>query len=102
MTGRQRMMVAGIIVVAVIAVSTTGFTAEPLKVKGFYIGMSIDDALKNFEKLGFDGLSIRENKYQKTDTYYSIRPGSGDQFRVQTDLNVRTVSKIYFSAFRGQ
>ena len=26
--------------------------------------MSIDDALKNFERLGFEGLSIRENVYK--------------------------------------
>ena len=60
--------------------------------------MSINDALKNFERLGFEGLSIREKQFRKTNKYYSIQPGSGDQFKVETGLNVRTVSTIGFSS----
>ena len=94
----QRIILVGIIMLTFIGISTNSLSAEPLKIKGFYIGMNIDDALKNFERLGFEKLSIHENKYKKTNTYYSIRPGSGDQFKVETGLNVRTVSKIFFSS----
>jgi hypothetical protein len=94
----KKIIIANLILFAVIAFCTSASSAEPVKIKGFYIGMTIDDALKNLERLGFEGLSIRENKYKKTNTYYSLRPGSGDQFRVETGLNVRTVSKIVFSA----
>jgi len=94
----HRIILISFILIAIISTSTHSLSAEPIKVKGFYIGMSIDAALKNFERLGFEGLSIRENKYQQTNKFYSIRPGSGDQFKVQTGLNVRTVTKIYFSS----
>jgi len=94
----QRVILISFILLAVIIISTNSLYAEPIKIKGFYIGMSIDDALKNFERIGFEGLSIHENQYKKTNKYYSIRPGSGDQFRVETGLNVRTVSKIVFSS----
>ena len=95
----QRVILISFIMLAVIITSTNSLSSEPIKIKGFYIGMSIDDALKNFERLGFEGLSIRENQYKKTNKYYSIRPGSGDQFRVETGLNVRSVSKIVFSSY---
>ena len=60
--------------------------------------MDINDALKNFERLGFEDLAVKESKYKQGDTYYSIRPGSGDQFKVQTGMNANTVSQIVFSA----
>ena len=85
------------ILFAVIIIFANNLYAEPLKIKGFYIGMSIDDALKNFERLGFEKLSIRDKTYKKADNYHSIQPGSGDQFKVETGLNVRTVSLIVFS-----
>lgn len=94
----QRGILISFMLLAVISISTTCQSAEPLKVKGFYIGMDINDALKNFEQLGFEDLSIRENQYKKTDTYYSIRPGSGDQFKVQTGLNDNKVTQIVFSS----
>ncbi len=75
-----------------------GLSEEPVKIKGFFIGMTIDDALKNFERLGFEGLTIRENKYKDIGASFSIQPGSGDPFKVQTDINERTVSKIVFSS----
>lgn len=85
-------------VVACLAGFTTGaFGSEPVKIKGFFIGMTIDDALTNFQRLGFEDLNIRENTYRKTNTYYSIRPGSGDPFKVETGFNSRAVSLIYFS-----
>jgi len=86
------------IIIAVLIISTNSLSAEPVKIKGFFIGMDIDDALKNFERLGFKGLSIREKTYQKTNKLYSIQPGSGDRFKVETGLNVRTVSNIVFSS----
>ena len=94
----QRVILISVIMLAVMIATTNSLSAESIKIKGFYIGMSINDALKNFERLGFEGLSIRENQYKKTNKYYSIRPGSGDQFRVETGLNVRSVSKIVFSS----
>ena len=94
----HRFLLISFIVLAVISISTNSRSAEPLKVKGFYIGMDINDALKNFERLGFKDLSIQESKYKKEDTYYSIRPGSGAQFKVQTGMNVKTVSLIVFSS----
>jgi hypothetical protein len=94
----HRVVLISLIILAVLITSSNSISAEPIKIKGFHIGMSIDDALKNFERLGFEGLSIRENQYKKTNKYYSIRPGSGDQFRVETGLNVRLVSKIAFSS----
>jgi hypothetical protein len=94
----QRIILVFFVLFAVISFSTNALCAEPIKIKGFFIGMSIDDALKNFKRLGFKKLSIRENQYKKTNTYYSIRPGSGDQFKVETGVNVRTVTKIYFSS----
>ena len=94
----HRVILISFIILTVIIVSTNSLSAEPIKIKGFYIGMSIDDALKKFERLGFEKLSIREKQYQKTNKYYSIQPGSGDQFKVETGLNVRTVSKIFFSS----
>jgi len=42
--------------------------AEIVKIKGFYIGMSIDDALKNFERLGTKIFGAKEFKI-KEDTY---------------------------------
>lgn len=93
----QRVILVVFVLFAVISFSTNARSAEPIKIKGFFIGMTIDDALKNFERLGFKDLSIRENQYKKTNKYYSIRPGSGDPFKVETGLNVRTVNKIYFS-----
>ena len=93
----QRIVIVSIVMFAVTVIFTNPLHAEPVKIKGFHIGMTIDDALKNFERLGFKGLSIRENKYRNTDTYYSIRPGSGDPFKVETGVNVRIVSKIVFS-----
>lgn len=72
--------------------------ASPLKIKGFYIGMNIDDTLKNFEGLGFEGLNIRENTYKKNNKFHSIGPGSGDRFKVETGLNSKTVVKIVFSS----
>lgn len=71
--------------------------AEPRIIKGFYIGMSIDDALKNFERLGFKELSVRDNTFRKTSTYHTIQPGSGDPFKISTGLDSRTVSEIVFS-----
>lgn len=94
----QSVVIISIIITTVIIFSTNSLSAEPIKIKGFYIGMSIDDALKNFERLGFEGLSIRENVYRKTNKYYAISPGSGDRFKVETGLNVRSVSKIIFSS----
>ena len=94
----QRVILISFIMLAVISISANSLSAEPIKIKGFYIGMSIDDALKNFERLGFEGLSIREKQFRKTNKYYSIQPGSGDQFKVETGLNVRTVSTIGFSS----
>ena len=94
----QRVILIIVTVLAVMIAAANSLSAESIKIKGFYIGMSINDALKNFERLGFEGLSIRENIYKKTNKYYSIRPGSGDQFRVETGLNVRSVSKIVFSS----
>ena len=94
----HRVILFSFIVLAIIITSANSLSAEPIKIKGFYIDMSIDDALKNFERLGFEGLSIRENKYKKTNIFYSIRSGSGDTFRVETGLNVRSVSKIIFSS----
>ena len=60
--------------------------------------MTIDDALKNFERLGFEGLNIRESKFKDIGVSFSIQPSSGDPFKVQTDINERTVSKIIFSS----
>ena len=94
----RRVVFISFILLAVIIISTNNLSAEPLKIKGFYIGMSIDDALKNFERLGFEKLSIGEKTYQKTNKYFSIQPGSGDPFKVETGLNVRTVSTIVFSS----
>lgn len=94
----QRVVIVTFILCAVISISTNSQSAEPMRVKGFYIGMDINDALKNFERLGFKDLSIQEGKYRKEDTFYSIRPGSGDQFKVQTGMNVKTVSLIVFSS----
>lgn len=94
----QRIILVFLVLFAVISFSTSGFCAEPVKIKGFFIGMNIDDALKNFERLGFKGLNIRENQYKQTNKYYSIRPGSGDQFKVETGLNTKTVSQIIFSS----
>lgn len=93
----KRVFLIGFVVLAVIGFSTNCLYAESIKIKGFYIGMSIDNALKNFERLGFQELSIRENQIRKTNTFYSIRPGSGSPFRVETGLNVRSVTKIIFS-----
>ena len=72
-------------------------SSAPLKIKGFYIGMEIDAALNNFLRLGFEGLSVRENQYRKAHKYYAISPGSGDPFKVETGLDERKVTKIYFS-----
>lgn len=94
----RRGILIGCIVLVAGIVSAIDLSAEPLQIKGFFIGMSIDDALKNFERLGFEGLKIQENQTRKTNTFYSIRPGSGDPFKVETGLNVRTVSKIAFSS----
>lgn len=94
----HRFVLISFIVLAVISISANSQSAEPLKVKGFYIGMDINDALKNFERLGFVDLSTRENKYRNEDVYYSISPGSGDRFKVQTGLNAKTVSLIVFSS----
>ena len=94
----QRIILISFIYFIGIGLYANSLSAQPLKVKGFYIGMSIDDALKNFARLGFEGLSIRENVYRKTDKYYAISPGSGDRFKVETGLNVRTVSEIVFSS----
>ncbi len=90
-------MLVSFVLLAILIFSTNSFAAEPVKIKGFFIGMTIDDALKNFNRLGFKGLSVGEKKYRKTNTYYSISPGSGDQFKVETGLNVRKVTKIQFS-----
>ncbi len=81
-----------------ISISSSALSAAPKKIKGFFIGMSIDNALKNFDRLGFEGLSIRENNYKQTSKYYTIRPGSGDPFKIETGLNDKTVAKIYFSS----
>ncbi len=80
------------------ALSSPAFGGDPLKVKGFSIGMNIEEALSNFERLGFEGLTVRENKYRKTKTYYSIIPGSGDPFRVETGFDNKSVSRLFFSA----
>lgn len=77
-------------------VSAGSLSAEPIEIKGFYIGMTIDDALKNFERLGFEDLSIREKQYREH-KYYSIQPGAGDPFKVETGLDDRTVSTVVFS-----
>ena len=61
----QRVIFISFIMLAVISISVNSLSAEPIKIKGFYIGMNIDDALKNFERLGFEGLSIREKQYRK-------------------------------------
>ncbi len=98
MPNLQKIIVAFFVLVAVISFSQNAHCAEPIKIKGFYIGMKIEDALKNFERLGFEGLSVRENQYQKTNTFYSIRPGSGDPFKIETSLNAKTVAKIFFSS----
>ena len=90
------LVLAAVLVVAGFSDKARG--EAPVKIKGFFIGMSIEDALKNFERLGFTGLSIRENQYQKTNTYYSIRSGSGSPFKVETALNTRNVASIYFSS----
>jgi hypothetical protein len=94
----QRIVLISFILFAGIVLCTGSLSAEPLKIKGFYIGMSIDDALKNFERLGFEGLSIRENVYRNKNKYYAISPGSGDRFKVETSLNDRSVSNIVFSS----
>ena len=94
----HRVTLVSFIILAVVIISTNSLFAESIKIKGFYIGMSIDDALENFELLGFEKLSIAEKQYKKTSKYYSIQPGSGDQFKVETGLDVRTVSKIIFSS----
>lgn len=93
-----RVALAFFVLFAIISFSPNAHCAEPIKIKGFYIGMKIDDALKNFQRLGFENLSVRENQYKKTNTFYSIRPGSGDPFKVDTSLNTKTVSTIFFSS----
>ena len=86
------------IAAAVIVVAAPSLSAEPLKINGFYIGMSIDDALKNFEALGFEGLSIKESKSKSTQkTVYTIYSRSGPQFKVISGSNVRSVSSIILS-----
>ena len=94
----QSVAIISFIIIAVLIISTNSLSAEPIKIKGFYIGMDIDDALQNFKRLGFEGLSIREKIYKKTNKVYSISPGSGDRFKVETGLNVQTVSIIVFSS----
>lgn len=84
-------------VVFAFLLSSEAFCAGPVKIKGFYIGMGIEDALTNFERLGFEGLRIREITYKKTNIYYSITPGSGDRFKIETSLNSKSVNKIVFS-----
>lgn len=92
------LFVSLVIGIVVLGAASSGLCSEPVKVKGFFIGMSIDEALANFERLGFEGLSIRESTYRKTDTYAVIQPGSGDPFKVETSLNTRSVARIYFSS----
>jgi hypothetical protein len=82
-----------------ISISANAYCAEPIKIKGFFIGMNIDDALKNFERLGFKGLKISETIFKKnTRKYYTISPERNPQFEIKTGVDVKTVSKIYFSS----
>ena len=98
MSNRQK-FVPVILVVSFFVLANTGFSsAEPLKIKGFYIGMHIEEALKNFERLGFEGLQIREKKYKQTHTLYAIQPGSGDRFLVETALDQKSVDQVVFSS----
>ena len=78
-----------------ISIPTNAHCAEPIKIKGFFIGMNIDDALKNFERLGFEGLEIRETIITQTKKYYTIRQ---THFEVKTGVKDKTVSKIIFSS----
>ena len=94
----QRFLLAVLVLFSALSISSNTLCAEPIKIKGFFIGMSIDDALKNFERLGFDGLKIQESKLKQKNKYDVIRPGSGDPFKVQTGLNVKSVSLVYFSS----
>jgi len=97
MSKLQRIVLVSLVVSAFVITSTSGLSAEPIKIKKFFIGMNIDDALKNFERLGFEGLTIREKVYKKKDTIYAIQPGSGDRFLVETGFNTKTVDKIVFT-----
>lgn len=95
---KHTMLSAVFILFTCFTLSSPAFAGGPLKVKGFSIGMNIEEALSNFERLGFEGLTVRENTYRKTKIYYSITPGSGDPFRVETGFNSKTVSRLFFSA----
>lgn len=86
-----------IAVLIVLGLTSSNVFGDPIKIKGFNIGMTIDDALKNVERLGFEGLSIREKTYDKTDKVYYIQPGSGDRFKIETGRNDRSVILIAFS-----
>jgi hypothetical protein len=97
MMSKHRKFVLLILVISFFIVISAGrLLAEPVKIKGFFIGMNIDDALRNFERLGFEGLTVRERTH-KEQTFYAIQPGSGDRFLVETDMNAKTVDKIVFS-----
>lgn len=95
---KTMVMIFCVVLCAGIVGSALAVGAQPVAIKGFYIGMSIDDALKNFQRLGFDGLTVRENQYRKQNTYYTISPGSGDPFKVSTGFNDKAVTLISFSS----
>ncbi len=97
----SKIIITGIVGLMFVCLAASAYSEEITKIKGFYIGMSIDDGLKNLERLGFKGYKIEENSVQKEDQiikYYFIAGyGQFDTLRLQTDANSRKVSRIKLS-----
>ena len=96
-----KIIVTGIASIVFICLSASAYCGDITKINGFHIGMSIDDALKNLQRLEFKGYKIEEYANRKKDQIikrYFIRENSGWQtFKLETDNNSREVSLIHFS-----
>lgn len=71
---------------------------DPIKIKGFFIGMSIDEAHDNLLRLGFENPEIRESG--SDDPYYIISNTQGAGWEIRTSSGSRKVHIIAFSGPR--
>ena len=97
----SKIILTGITGLVFICLAASAYCDEITTIHGFHIGMSIDDGLKNLERLGLKGHKIEENAARQKDQIvkrYYIEPHSGwNRFRLETDSNSRKVSLIRFS-----
>jgi len=97
----SKIIVTSIAGLVFICLTASAYCEEVTTINGFHIGMSIDDGLKNLERLGFKGYKIEEYANRKKNQIikrYFIQENSGYMtFRLETDNNSREVSRIRFS-----